>query len=91
MTLLRVYLAEQGLDRAGREDHPLFFNQHRLKLSRGGIAWLIGKYQTKTGDPTLVDADVSPHTIRHYVDGRVMLPEAASLLVAEPRGLVPVT
>lgn len=65
VTLLRVYLAEQGLDRAGREDHPLFFNQHRLKLSRGGIAWLIGKYQTKTGDPTLVDADVSPHTIRH--------------------------
>ena len=65
VTLLRAYLAEHGLDRAGREDHPLFFNQRRGKLSRGGIAWLISKYRTKTGDPTLVNADVTPHTLRH--------------------------
>jgi integrase/recombinase XerD len=32
-----------------------------------------------------------PHDMRHYVDGRVMWPEAASALVAEPRGLVPAT
>jgi integrase len=32
-----------------------------------------------------------PHDLRHYVDGRVMWPEAASPLVAEPRGLVPAT
>jgi integrase len=31
------------------------------------------------------------HDLRHYVDGRVMWPEAASPLVAEPRGLVPAT
>jgi len=65
VTLLRAYLAEHGLDRAGREDHPLFFNQHRGNISRGGIAWLISKYQTKTGDPTLIDAHLSPHTVRH--------------------------
>jgi integrase/recombinase XerD len=65
VTLLRAYLAEHGLHRAGREDHPLFFNQRQNKLSRGGIAWLIGKYQTKTGDPTLTNADISPHTLRH--------------------------
>ena len=35
--------------------------------------------------------EFSLHMLRHYVDGRVMLPEAASLLVAEPRGLVPAT
>lgn len=63
--LLRAYLAEQAIDRAGREDHPLFFNQRRGGLSRGGIAWLIRKYQTKTGDPTLTTADISPHTLRH--------------------------
>jgi integrase/recombinase XerD len=34
---------------------------------------------------------VRPHMLRHYVDGRVMWPEAASALVAEPRGLVPAT
>ena len=65
VTLLRAYLAEHGLDRAGHGDHPLFFNQRRGKLSRGGIAWLLGKYQTKTGDPTLSNADISPHTLRH--------------------------
>jgi integrase/recombinase XerD len=65
VTLLRAYLAEHELDKTGREDHPLFFNQHHGKLSRGGIAWLIGKYQTKTGDPTLVNIDISPHTLRH--------------------------
>lgn len=63
--LLRAYLAEHGLDRGGHEDHPLFFNQRGGKLSRGGIAWLLGKYQTKTGDPTLINADISPHTLRH--------------------------
>jgi putative ABC transport system ATP-binding protein len=31
------------------------------------------------------------HELGHYVDGRVMWPEAASSLVAEPRGLVPAT
>jgi integrase len=31
------------------------------------------------------------HMLRHYVDGRVMWPAAASPLVAEPRVLVPAT
>jgi len=35
------------------------------QLSRGGIAWIIGKYQTKVGNPQLTDADISPHTLRH--------------------------
>ena len=43
----------------------MFFNQHRTKLSRGGIAWIIRKYQTRTDDPTLANADISPHILRH--------------------------
>jgi integrase/recombinase XerD len=43
----------------------LFFNRHGSKLSRGGIAWIIRKYQAKTADPTLANADISPHTLRH--------------------------
>jgi integrase/recombinase XerD len=43
----------------------VFFNQHRSKLSRGGITWIIRKYQTTAADPTLIDADVTPHTLRH--------------------------
>jgi len=43
----------------------VFFNQHRSKLSRGGIAWIIRKYQASTNDPHLADTDISPHTLRH--------------------------
>ena len=63
--LLGSYLAEHRLDGPGHDDHPVFFNQHGTKLSRGGIAWIITKYQAKTGDPQLTYADVSPHTLRH--------------------------
>jgi integrase/recombinase XerD len=63
--LLDAYLAEHGLDKPGHDDHPLFVNQHGSKLSRGGIAWIIRKYQAKTGDPALASADLSPHVLRH--------------------------
>ena len=63
--LLDTYLSEHGLNKTGHHDHPLFFNQHRSKLSRGGIAWITRKYQTMTADPTLANADITPHTLRH--------------------------
>ena len=63
--LLNAYLTEHGLDKPGHDDHPLFTNQHRNKLSRGGIAWIIGKYQARAGDPALAGADLSPHVLRH--------------------------
>ena len=62
---LTAYLAEHRLDTPGHDDHPVFFNQHRTKLSRGGIAWIIRKYLARTGEPRLADADISPHTLRH--------------------------
>jgi integrase/recombinase XerD len=63
--LLNAYLAEHGLDRPGHDDHSLFVNQHGSKLSRGGIAWIIRKYQARTGDPALAHAELSPHVLRH--------------------------
>jgi integrase/recombinase XerD len=63
--ILADYMVEQHLDRPGHDDHPVFFNQHRTKLSRGGIAWIIGKYHARTGDLQLANTDVSPHTLRH--------------------------
>ena len=36
--MLADYLADRHLDSPGHEDHPVFFNQHRTKLSRGGVA-----------------------------------------------------
>jgi hypothetical protein len=69
----------------------VFFNQHRSNLSRGGITWIIRKYQTKAADPTLTDADITPHTLRHYVDGWVMWPARVFPLAGVPRGPVPAT
>ena len=63
--LLAAYLTERRLEDPGRDDHPLFFNQHHAKLSRGGIAWILRKYQAQAADPTLADAQLSPHILRH--------------------------
>lgn len=63
--LLDAYLTEHRLNKPGHGNHPMFFNQHGNKLSRGGIAWIIGKYHTKTDDPTLANTDITPHTLRH--------------------------
>jgi site-specific recombinase XerD len=43
----------------------LFFNQHRAKLSRGGIAWILRKYQAEATDPALLNTRLSPHVLRH--------------------------
>jgi integrase/recombinase XerD len=63
--LLNAYLTEHRLNRPGHDDDAVFVNQHRSKLSRGGIAWIIRKYQAMTGDPALLNADLSPHVLRH--------------------------
>lgn len=83
--LLAAYLAERQLDNAGREDHPVFFNQHRTKLSRGGIAWILRKYQAQAADPALANARLSPHILRHsramhLYDSGVPLPYIRDIL-----------
>jgi integrase/recombinase XerD len=65
ITLLAAYLAEHRLDQPGHDDHPVFFSQHRAKLSRGGIAWIISKYQAQIHDPPLAGTSISPHVLRH--------------------------
>ena len=89
--LLAAYLAERGLDRPGRDQRPVFFNQHRAKLSRGGIAWILHKYHAKAADPTLTDAQLHPHVLRHYVDGWVMWPAGVFPLVGGSCRRVPAT
>ena len=83
--LLDAYLAEHGLSRPGHDGHPLFVNQHGSKLSRGGIAWIIRKYQTQAGDPALAGSDLSPHVLRHskamhLYEGGVPLPYIRDIL-----------
>jgi site-specific recombinase XerD len=65
ITLLAAYLAEHHLDGPGHDDHPVFYGQHRARLSRGGIAWIISKYQAQIDDPPLAGTSISPHILRH--------------------------
>ncbi len=83
--LLAAYLAERQLDSSGRDDHPVFFNQHRSQLSRGGITWILRKYQVRATDPALAAARLSPHTLRHsramhLYDAGVPLPYIRDIL-----------
>lgn len=83
--LLTAYLTERQLDSAGRDDHPLFYGQHRSKLSRGGIAWILRKYQARATDPALANARLSPHILRHsramhLYDAGVPLPYIRDIL-----------
>jgi integrase/recombinase XerD len=83
--LLAAYLAERGLDRPDRDDRPVFFNQQHQKLSRGGIAWILHKYQAHAADPTLADAQLHPHVMRHsramhLYDAGVPLPYIRDIL-----------
>ena len=83
--LLAAYLAERQLDNAGSADHPVFFNQHRFKLSRGGITWILRKYQAQATDPALAAARLSPHILRHsramhLYDAGVPLPYIRDIL-----------
>ncbi|HEY5431574.1 MAG TPA: tyrosine-type recombinase/integrase [Solirubrobacteraceae bacterium] len=89
--LLAAYLAERHLDRAGHDDRPVFFNQHHAKLSRGGIAWILRKYQAPAADPILAGVQLHPHVLRHYVDGWVMWPAAMFPLLRLAPGSVPAT
>jgi integrase/recombinase XerD len=83
--LLTAYLAEQQLNGPGHDDHPVFFNQHRSKLSRGGIAWILRKYHARATDPALANAHLSPHILRHsramhLYDSGVPLPYIRDIL-----------
>ncbi len=83
--LLTAYLAERQLDSPGHDDRPVFFNQHHQKLSRGGIAWILHKYQAMTDDPVLASVELSPHVLRHsramhLYDAGVPLPYIRDIL-----------
>ena len=89
--LLAAYLAERRLRDPSRDGHPVFFNQHHQKLSRGGIAWILRKYQARATDPALADTQLSPHVLRHYVDGWVMWPAGVFALLGLSLSPVPAT
>ena len=89
VTVMRRWLTE----RRGQPADPVFPTRQGKPLSRYTVGVVVSRHAATAAAscPSLKAKRVTPHTFRHYVDGRVMWPEAASPLVAEPRGLVPAT
>ena len=87
--VLRTWLAELG----PTPDGPLFPTRAGGRLSRDAVERLVAKHAAaaEAGSPSIKEKNVTPHTLRHYVDRRVMWPAASSLLVAGPRVLIPAT
>ena len=65
--LLRSYMKENSLFQNGSQDAPLFCNQRRSKLTRGGIIHILCKYadglSVKYPD---IPEKLTPHVLRHY-------------------------
>jgi len=89
VTILREWVRERG----GQPADALFPTSRGRPLSRDAVALLTTRHAATAGQscPSLQAKTITPHMLRHYVDGRVMCLEAASPLVAEPRVLVPAT
>jgi site-specific recombinase XerD len=64
--LLSSYMEENGLLKNGSQDMPLFVNQRRSKLTRGGVSYILSKYADKVTDehPNFPKRP-TPHCLRH--------------------------
>jgi site-specific recombinase XerD len=70
--VIRAWLKE----RQGEPADPVFPTRQGRPLSPKGVAWLLDKHASAAGArcPSLASKHVTPHTLRHYVDGWVMWP-----------------
>jgi len=89
ITVLRQWLKE----RQGQPHDPLFPTRQGQPLTRSGVRQLLTKHITTAAAacPSLSDKPVSPHTLRHYVDGWVMWPPGVFPLLTGVLGLVAAT
>ncbi len=87
--VLRAWIAEQHADPAD----PLFPASHGGPLSRDAVERLLTKHAqiAQRACPSLNGKRVSPHTLRHYVDGWVMWPAGVFPLLGLSPGPVPAT
>jgi site-specific recombinase XerD len=87
--VLRVWLRELG----GNPDSPLFPSRSGGHLTRAGIWRLVVKHidAARQRCPSLAGKNITPHTLRHYVDGWVMWPSGVFALVSLSRAPVRAT
>ena len=67
MKILLNYMKENGLMRNECRPYPLFFNNRKEKLTRGGITHIVQKYvkTAKKQNADLIPAGLSCHSLRH--------------------------
>ena len=89
VAVLRQWLKE----RAGRPEDPLFPTSRGRPLSRDAIALLVTNHASTASriSPTLRNKKISPHTLRHFVDGWVMWPAGVFPLLGLSLSPVPAT
>jgi site-specific recombinase XerD len=64
--LLQQYKNEVFSMQNGMQDHPLFFNRQRRKMTRAGISFILDKYVTLArAKSPIIPSKVTPHVIRH--------------------------
>ena len=64
--LLQSYLMENKLDKPWKNENPLFTNNQHHKLTKEGIAYIIGKYaECARKTSTLLPSKVKVHMLRH--------------------------
>ncbi len=64
--VLQRYKLEHKLDRPSKNEHPLFTNNQRNKLTKEGVAHILTKYAaTARQTSTIVPLKVRPHMLRH--------------------------
>ncbi|GHT07990.1 putative integrase/recombinase y4rC [Bacteroidia bacterium] len=67
MKILLCYMKENGLIRSECRPYPLFSNNRKEKLTRGGITHIVQKYaqSARKKDSNLIPAKLSCHSLRH--------------------------
>lgn len=65
--LVQRYIIEEKNFRPCKTEDPLFCNRSGEKLTRAGIAYILGKYadMARLTFPSIADANIHPHVLRH--------------------------
>ena len=64
--LLESYITENKLDKPWKNEYPLFTNNQRNKLTKEGIAYILGKYvESARKISTILPLKVKVHMLRH--------------------------
>ena len=65
--LLQNYLEENKLNKAWKNEYPLFTNNQHHKLTKEGVAYIVAKYaESARKTSTIVPPKVKVHMFRHY-------------------------